>query len=120
MSQDKHPIGPVLEHYGGILPNRQGWTKMRCPFHDDSHASAQVSLKDNAFICFGCGIKGDTYSLIMEQDGVGFFEAKQYAENITGTSITSVRGERGRGDRVFGKSRSVLRGREKRSFGSCS
>lgn len=117
---EKHSIGPILEYYGGVPPTRSGWTKMRCPFHKDTHASAQVSLKDNAFVCFGCGVKGDTYSIIMEQEGVDFREAISRAESITGTSIKSIRGEHRGSDRVLGKSRSIARGRPKRSFGSCS
>jgi hypothetical protein len=82
---EKHSIQPVLEHYGGRVRNNfRGWRKMICPFHDDSHASATVNLDENAFNCFGCGVKGDTYSIIMEQEGIDFREAITFAERITG------------------------------------
>ena len=47
---EKHSIAPILEHYGGkTIPDRYGWQKIKCPFHDDSHASATVNLEENAF-----------------------------------------------------------------------
>lgn len=116
----KHDIGEILVYYGGTLPYRRGgWTQMKCPFHGDSHASASVNLDENAFACFACGMKGDTYKIIMEHTGVDFVEAIRIAEDITGASIQSIRGEYRGGSRVFGKARSVARGREKRTFRSC-
>ena len=117
---EKHSIGPILEHYGAVLPTRRGWAKIRCPFHSDSHASAVVNMELNAFNCFGCGVKGDTYKILMEQQGVDFREAISIAEAITGKSMPSIRGEREPSGRVLGKSRSVARGRSKRTFRSCS
>lgn len=86
MGEWRHPIGPVLAHYGArsVPQGRLGWTKMRCPFHDDRHASATVNTELNAFACFGCGIKGDTYTIIMEQEGVEYREALTLAEEYTG------------------------------------
>jgi DNA primase len=84
---DKHSIATVLEHYGcKTIPERSGWQKIKCPFHDDGHASATVNIEAQAFNCFGCGIKGDTYSVIMQQEGVEFREAYILAEGITGES----------------------------------
>lgn len=88
----EQPIGPVLEHYGAkqVKPNRS-WHKMLCPFHPDSTASATVDTTLNAFVCFACGIKGDTYGIIMKQEGVKFVEAIKIAEGITGHSNTTLR-----------------------------
>ena len=84
----KHSIKDVIEHYGGRVGTnrRTGWVKIRCPFHDDSHASATINLDKNAFNCFACGAKGDTYSIIMQEEGVEFREAVAFAERITGES----------------------------------
>jgi DNA primase len=84
---------------------------MKCPFHGDSHASASVSLEENAFICHACGIKGDTYSIIMQHEGVDFREALSIAETVTGQGCSDLRSEYRRSSRVSGKSRSVLAGR---------
>ena len=85
---EKHSIKDVIEHYGGRVgtTRRTGWVKIRCPFHDDSHASATLNLDKNAFNCFACGMKGDTYSIIMQEEGVAFREAVAFAEGITGES----------------------------------
>jgi DNA primase len=99
---EKHSIQSILEHYGATVRDREGWAKLRCPFHDDGHASATVNVEENAFNCFGCGVKGDTYSIIMEQERVGFREAVKIAEGITGKSSTTLRAS-------GAKSRSVSR-----------
>ena len=93
MGEWRHPIGPVLAHYGADQPEeRTGWQKLRCPFHDDSHASATVNTDDNVFVCFACGVKGNTYKIISLQEGVTYREAISKAEEITGTSSPQVRG----------------------------
>lgn len=88
---DKHSIAAIIEHYGGkTVQDRSGWQKIKCPFHDDSHASATVNTEYEAFNCFGCGTKGDTYKIIMEQEGVGYHEAYILAERIVGESNYSL------------------------------
>lgn len=88
---EKHSITKVLEHYGcNSVPDRSGWHKVKCPFHDDSHASATVNTEAEAFICFGCGVKGDVYTIIMQQEGIQFREAITFAERITGESSDSL------------------------------
>jgi DNA primase len=79
---EKLNIVEVLEYYGASNLNKEarGWKKVNCPFHDDSVASATYSTKANAFNCFGCGVKGDGYKIIMEREGIGFREAYLFAE----------------------------------------
>lgn len=90
--ENKHPIGPVLEHYGLVLPYGGGnrWIKVKCCFHDDGHASAAVNLERNQFNCFACGVKGDTYDIIQEQEGLNFVEAVEFAQRISPTSGAAV------------------------------
>lgn len=86
---DKVNITEVLKYYGAtnVSSEVRGWRKINCPFHDDSVASATYSTKANAFNCFGCGIKGDGYKVIMEREGIGFREAYIFAEeNFTRSS----------------------------------
>jgi len=75
-------ITAILEHYGATVPTRNGWAKMKCPFHNDSHASSAVNLQENIFKCHGCQYKGDGYKIIMDKEGVGFREAVSIAEGI--------------------------------------
>ena len=85
---DKHPIKPVLEHYGlqTFEDHRTGWVKVKCPFHDDSHASAAVNFDADQFKCFACQAGGDTYKIIMDKEGMDFREAVIFAETIVGSS----------------------------------
>lgn len=83
---DKPDITCILEHYGARVPTRNGWAKMKCPFHEDSHASAAVNLEDNIFRCHGCQMKGDGYSIIKAKEGVEFREAVSIAKRILNES----------------------------------
>jgi DNA primase len=79
-------IGKILEHYGAkrVSYEFRGWRKINCPFHDDSVASGTYSIEANAFNCFGCGVKGDSYKIIMEKEGITFNEANTFAEENFG------------------------------------
>lgn len=93
-------IRPVLEYYGAqsktgtsVPPNRFGWQAMRCPFHDDRHASARVTLEDGgAFKCHGCDAQGDAISLIIQRgDASDFASALEFYEGVIGGSVPEVR-----------------------------
>jgi len=79
---DNPPITPILEYYGGTVPTRRGWVKMHCPFHDDTHSSATVSVDEGAFCCFACQVKGNGYTIIMKREGVDFVKALDIAQGI--------------------------------------
>ena len=102
----KHDIGKVLEHYGLEIPHgRRGWVTVRCAFHGDRVKSARLNLDNGGFRCFGCDMAGDVYSLIMKKEGVGYGEAKQIAERITGESNGELRAKPKRNPAVSGESR---------------
>ena len=102
---DENPnITAILEHYGATVPTRSGWAKMKCPFHNDSHASAAVNLQDNLFKCHGCQYKGSGYKIIMDKEGVSFREAISIAEGILNQSGQVLPRRTGRGGRVSGRS----------------
>ena len=86
----KPSISKVLEHYGARCNTRGGWQKLKCPFHNDRHASAGFNEDKGYFKCFTCDVSGDAYDIIMKQEGVGFVDAKRRAEEITGTSSGSL------------------------------
>ena len=95
---EKPSIEEYLNYIGAEIPARgSGWRKMKCCFHLDSHASAAVNYDKNAFVCHGCGVKGDTYSLIMERERLNFSEAKQFAEKFSTAGNSEIqRGNRKR------------------------
>lgn len=89
---EKPSVEDYLHYIGADVPARgSGWRKMKCCFHIDTHASAAVNFDKNAFVCHGCGVKGDTYSLIMHKEGLDFSEAKQFAEKFSTAGNTEVR-----------------------------
>ena len=116
---EKPSIEEYLNYLGAEIPARgSGWRKMKCCFHIDSHASAAVNYDKNAFVCHGCGVKGDTYSLIMEKEGMNFSEAKQFAEKFSTASNSEVRGNNRKGDRVSVKPSALGRRGRSLSLGS--
>jgi hypothetical protein len=70
MDNQKHSIAEYLSYLGAALPQQgHGWRKIKCPFHQDSHASAGINFDEQRFKCHGCGVSGDVYDLIMEREG---------------------------------------------------
>lgn len=89
---EKPSIEEYLNYIGATVPAMgSGWRKMKCPFHDDSHASAAVNYDKNAFVCHGCGVKGDTFSLIMDRERINYREAVQFAASVLTSGNTEVR-----------------------------
>lgn len=106
LQNSKHDIGKVLEHYGFEIPHgRRGWVTVRCAFHGDRVKSARLNIDNGGFRCFGCDMAGDVYSIIMKKEGVGYVEAKQIAERITGESNGELRAKPKRDSSVSGESR---------------
>ena len=54
-----------------------------CPFHSEKTPSFTVDEEKQLFHCFGCGVGGDVFSLIMEKENLSFPEAlKHLAEKF--------------------------------------
>lgn len=49
-----------------------------CPFHTEKTPSFTVDSEKGLFHCFGCGIGGDVFSLVMEKENLSFPEALKY------------------------------------------
>ena len=104
-SDDDLPdIVAVLKHYGANITRSSGQVTIKCPFHNDSHASASFNTKDNLFNCFACGMNGNSIQIIAKQERVDIREAKSFAEGITGESHSQVRGKHLSGGRLPSKS----------------
>ena len=116
---EKPSIEEYLQFIGANTPAiGSGWRKMKCPFHTDSHASAAVNYDLNAFICHGCGVKGDTFSLIMYKEGGDYREAVKFAASVLTTGNTEIRSKHTGSERVSFKPKSV--GRRSASISSGS
>ncbi len=48
------------EYYSRIfqIEKQNGWSLVRCCFHDDKIPSLSINLDHGGFNCFGCGTKG--------------------------------------------------------------
>ena len=57
-----------------------------CPFHGEKTASFSVSPK-GFYYCFGCGVKGSAFNLVMEMEHVGFAEAVKILAEKQGVQI---------------------------------
>src|SRR5512143_1010636 len=49
-----------------------------CPFHSEKGPSFTVDSEKQLFHCFGCGIGGDVFTLVMEKENMTFPEAMNY------------------------------------------
>lgn len=101
---DLPDIVEVLKHYGANILRASGQVNIKCPFHNDSHASASFNTKNNIFNCFACGMQGNSIQIIAKQERCDIREAKSIAEGITGESHTEVRGAHLSGRRLPTKS----------------
>ena len=87
-----YPVGPVVEHYGGRVPTRQGlYLRVRCPFHGDTHPSASINQQTQRFHCFVCDFNGDAIAIVRWQEGCSYADALTKVEAITGKSDGQVR-----------------------------
>ena len=105
IDNDLPSIKGILEHYGASLRSTHGQVNLRCPFHGDSHQSGTANLDKNIFICFACGVQGNSIQIVAQQEGLNFNEAKRFAEGITGEVSTQVRGKYSSGRRLPSKQR---------------
>ena len=91
---EKAPIVEILTHYGAerVPETVRGWAAMRCPFHDDSDASASVNTLEGVFKCHACGMKGDGISLVQQQERQDFPSALETIAGILGRSLQGIHG----------------------------
>ena len=119
---DLPDIVAVLKHYGANITRASGQVNIKCPFHNDSHASASFNTRQNIFNCFACGMQGNSIQIIAKKEGCDIREAKSIAEGITGESHEQVRGKHLSGGRLPSKSgnhkRSSTSGAIRRSRGA--
>ena len=102
---DLPDIVSVLKHYGANITRASGQVNIKCPFHNDSHASASFNTRQNIFNCFACGMQGNSIQIIAKQERCDIREAKSIAEGITGQSGSQVRSKHLSGRSLPKKSR---------------
>lgn len=102
---DLPSIKEILIHYGAKIRITHGQVYLRCPFHLDTHQSGSANIDKNIFICFACGVQGNSIQVISKYEGVSLNEAERIAERIVGTGSGEVRGKHLSGGRLPKKQR---------------
>ena len=78
--------------------------KTSCPFHNEKTASFVVSPERQIWHCFGCQKGGDSFTFLMEKEGMEFKEALEFLAKKAGV-ILQRKGESGKGkdakDRLY-------------------
>ncbi len=59
----------------------------RCPFHDEKTASFSIEPAQKLYHCFGCGVSGDVFKLVMELEACDFPEAVERLAERYGVQI---------------------------------
>jgi DNA primase len=70
----------IVELVGQYTALRQRGKKYvgLCPFHSEKTPSFTVDAEKGLYHCFGCGVGGDVFTLVMEKENLGFPEALAY------------------------------------------
>jgi len=103
IDNDLPSIREVLIHYGASVRQGNGQVNLKCPFHSDTHQSGSANLNNNIFICFACGMQGNSLQIIAQREGVNIREAKSIAEGFTTQGNKQVRGKHLSGSRLPSK-----------------
>ena len=64
---------------------KHGWTMVKCEKHGEKHSSAAVNEEQGYVFCHACEFKGDAIDVVMIYEGVGFNDAVNRCEQITGS-----------------------------------
>lgn len=79
----RHRLPEVLAYFGADYDSdhtHSGWLSIKCPFHDDTHASASVSK--TFFRCHACGTYGDAIGLVTKNMHKSYHEAIDWIEKL--------------------------------------
>jgi len=72
----------ILQHYN-LKQDKNNM--LRCPFHDDSTASLQVSFSQNKYKCHACDKKGDVIQFVQDYEKLTKHEALKKCTQMIGT-----------------------------------
>ncbi len=67
----------IASQYTSLKKRGRKWVGL-CPFHTEKTPSFTVDEDKQLYHCFGCGVGGDVFSLVMEKENLNFPEALRY------------------------------------------
>jgi archaellum biogenesis ATPase FlaH len=82
-------IVKVVGHYLELIPVGDEY-KAICPFHNEKTPSLSVVPSKEFYYCFGCGSSGDAIDFVRNKEEVGYKEALEIIERITGLTVEDV------------------------------
>ena len=79
----------IAELIGRYLPLKRAGRHFKglCPFHKERTPSFHVNTDKQIFHCFGCGVGGNIFSFLMQQERLTFPEAVRQLAEQTGIEI---------------------------------
>jgi DNA primase len=70
-------IVEIASQYTTLKRRGRKWVGL-CPFHTEKTPSFTIDDEKQLYHCFGCGVGGDIYSLVMEKENLTFPEALKH------------------------------------------
>ena len=58
-----------------------------CPFHEEKTPSCKINDEQGSYYCFGCGAKGDVFTIYQELYNYTFLDAVKELSNKAGVDI---------------------------------
>jgi DNA primase len=79
----------IVELIGGFVKlKKRGKNYLGlCPFHTEKTPSFSVSSDRQMYHCFGCGVGGNVFTFVMEQEKISFVEAVRILAEKAGISL---------------------------------
>ena len=87
MTVDDITAEEVLSRLGLTYFDTGDHYKLICPFHDEKEPSFSMLKTTTQYQCFGCGVKGNWYSLIKELTGSNPYRYMGITKEDTGDSL---------------------------------
>ena len=86
--KSKNDIVDVASKY--ITLNRRGGNFWACcPFHNEKTPSFSIKQDAQFFKCFGCGVSGNVFNLVMKMENVNFYTAVEILAKNAGLEMPS-------------------------------
>ncbi len=84
--RNKVPMSSVVRTYTKVM-SKGGKLLALCPLHDEKTPSFSLSDERGVFYCFGCGEKGDIFSLVMRKQNISFAAAVKVIAGQAGVAL---------------------------------
>ncbi len=80
-------LAELISSYGIAVRRAGADYKACCPFHHEKTPSFVIHPNQGYYHCFGCGEKGNIFSFVMKQEGLGFVEAVKKLAGQCGVTV---------------------------------